>query len=454
MTGVVSTLKNNKSGVKWLDDITLKDAQNIDTYLKLKYAPRIVNNLGLYLNSDIGTLSDMIYTMNGTSWDRLYTSYTSEYNPIWNVDGSETITEDRNLESTDSGTSTSNRTGTDTIRHTGTDSMRDGGTDTIAHSGDYKTSHTGTDSVKQTGTTSTEHTGSDTVAGNGEQSVTSSGSDVLRKTGTDTHTITGSETTEHSGTDSQDQSTSKSIISDHSNSTKSVYGFESTSPAPSEASVTDHDGSETGNLSDSTTYGHSIEVTKKDTDSDSVDTSDTTTYGKNDTTKHNSTQTTTYDSGTSESVNRSDTTTYGGVDTTTDTRKESTEYGKTSTNTKDLSDATTYGSGEYGSTEGNHKDTGTITTTHKRGGNIGVTMTQQMLQADLDYWAQLEAKFFERVCKDIVDMITYKIYTVTDETSEDVGGVSIDDYVKDIIPTIHEGVKIADVQSVHAERED
>lgn len=390
MTGVVSTLKNNKHNVQWLDDITLKDAQNIDTYIKLKYSPRIVNNLGLYLNSDIGTLSDMIYTMNGTAWDRLYTSYTADYNPIWNVDGTETITEERDLQATDSGKSTNNRTGTDTTKHTGTDSLADSGTDTISHSGDYKTSHTGSDSVKQSGNTTSKST--------------------------------GSEDTSNSGKDSTDTTLTKTISNDDTTTNNGIYGFNSSASVPSSDSVTNHSGHETDTTNEDVTYGHTVNVTNSSTNTDTVD--------------------------------RSDTTTYGGVETVTDTRKESTDYGKKSTNTKDLSDSTTYGSGETGTTEGSHTDKGTITTKHTRGGNIGVTMTQQMLQADLDYWKQLEAKFFERVCKDIVDMITYKIYTVSDESSEDVGGVSIGDYVKDIVPTLHEGVKIADVHIVQAERED
>lgn len=431
MTGVVSTLKNNKRGVQWLDDITLKDAQNIDTYIKLKYSPRIVNNLGLYLNSDIGTLSDMIYTLNGTAWDRLYTSYTADYNPIWNVDGTETITEERDLQATDSGKSTNNRTGTDSVRHTGTDTMADSGSDSLSRGGTYTTTDSGSDVL------SSDRTVTETTRGNSE--VGYNGSETIGHTGTDSLKHTGNNTTTESGSDK----TTTDIRTDNTQTTHNTWGYGTTTPQPTSSDNTNHTGDQTVTVD----YGHKSTNT--------FDESNSTTYGQTETKSFNKRVDNTVTNSTASTKNSGgDTTQYGKVETVNDERSETTNYGKKSTNTKDLSDSTTYGSGEYGSTEGSHTDKGTITTTHKRGGNIGVTMTQQMLQADLDYWKQLEAKFFERVCKDIVDMITYKIYTVSDESSEDVGGVSIGDYVKDIVPTLHEGVKIADVHIVQAERED
>lgn len=313
--------------------------------------------MGLYISSDIGTLSNMIYAMNGVSWDRLYKSYKSEYNPIWNVDGTETITETRNLESGDKGSGTTTSSGTDITKHTGTDAYSDTGDDVVKRGGEYSVTQSGTDTTRQTGTDTTGHSGTDTVK-----------------------------------TD---------ITSDNTATNRNFNGFNSSSAVPADNESTNRTGSQTQTNNLGTT------------DTETRDLSDAVTYGKS--------------------------------ETTTDSRTETTTHGKTTTNSRDLSDAVTYGKGEKTENENAHTDTGTITTEHTRGGNIGITMTQQMLQADLDYWRQLEAKFFEGVCKSIVDMITYKIYTETDESNTNTSTVDIEQYVKDIVPTLAGGVKIADV---------
>lgn len=201
----------------------------------------------------------MIYALNGVEWDRLWTSYTAEYNPIWNVDGTDTIKEERDL----------------TQVHTGTDKYAD------------------------------------------------SGNDKLVRSGKDSQTIQNS-----------------------------TWAFDSSSNVNTDKSVTD------------------IEP--------------------------------------------------GTTDTTT--------YGKTNTETRDLNDT----------------DKGTVTTTHTRGGNIGVTMTQQMLEADLEYWSKAAARFYERVCMDIVDRITYKIYTESDESNTESSSSESTSNIT-ITPVLTSGVVIATV---------
>lgn len=201
------------------------------------------------VSENIDTITDIIFTLYGTAWDRLWTSYVAEYNPIWNVDGTETVTETRDLKQ----------------GHTGTDSFQDSGDDVTKNSG----------------------------------------SDSLARTGKDTQTVQNS-----------------------------AWAFDSQTDVPTEKSVTTVEPGST----------------------------DTQTYGKSETLTH----------------------------------------GKQTAETRDLTDT----------------DTGSITTKHERGGNIGVTMTQQMLEADLEYWSKAETHFYERVCKDIVDKLTYKIYSETDESND------------------------------------
>ena len=217
-----------------------------DVYLKSQYAPRKLSNLGQMVVTDVNSLTDIIFSLHAISWDRLWSDYTAEYNPIWNVDGTETETETRNLKQS--------HTGTDNYNHTGTDNIKS----------------TGTDSVGTSGTIKNE---------------------------TDT----------------------------------STYGFDSASAVPSGKSV-------------------------------STDTPNTTTN-----------------------------TNYGKTDTST--------YNSSNNNTKDLEDT----------------DTGTVVRELVRGGNIGVTKTQELLTADQEYWTNQMSKFYKQVIKDIVDEITYKIHTESED---------------------------------------
>lgn len=253
----MTNLKTRKTA-KWIQATDESTMNLLDIYLKSQYGPRKLSDLGQMVVTNIDSITDIVYALYGTSWDRLWTDYTSEYNPIWNIDGTETETETRNL--------TQSHTGTDNYLHSGNDTMQTSGTDTNSSSG--------TDSFSKAGSYKTE----------------------------------------------VDEST---------------YGFNSTVASPSSKTVT----------------------------TETPSTTDTTNYGKTDTTQ------------------------YGKTDTST--------YNSSNNNTKNLTDT----------------DTGTVTRELKRGGNIGVTKTQELLTADQEYWTNMKSKFYKQVMKDIVDEITYKIHT-------------------------------------------
>lgn len=290
--GIIQTIQSRKKQKsKWLLELAPEDAALMDFKIVTDYGDRILNNFGTHVQTDIARVSDFLYLKYGIKWDRLYTSYTSEYNPIWNVDGSTTETETRDLAADHTGTDTTGSTGTDTLKHTGTETLADSGTDTEKHTG--------------------------------TESITDSGTDSESRSGTDRRETTGN-----------------------------VYGFDSSGAVPSDS------GSETvtAGIGASTTYGKKEDTTKDLTDS--------------------------------------------------------TTYGKTEENTKNLTDSTTYGRTD--TTTHNTKDTdkGTITRLTTRGGNIGVTMTQHMLDADTTYWNKVTSLFYHRVMVDIVNEITYKISPV------------------------------------------
>lgn len=290
--GIIQTMQSRKKQKsKWLQDTTPEDAALLDFKIETDYGSRILNNFGTHVQIDIARVSDFLYLKYGIKWDRLYTSYTSEYNPIWNVDGSITETETRDLAADHTGTDTTGSTGTDTQKHTGTESTSDTGTDTMTHTGTETVADSGTDSESRSGTDRKETSGS-------------------------------------------------------------VYGFDSSGAVPSDS------GSETvtAGIGTSTTYGKTEENTKNLTDS--------------------------------------------------------TQYGKTEENTKNLTDSTTYGRTDTTTHNTKDTDTGTITRQTTRGGNIGVTMTQQLLEADSEYWNKVTSLFYHQVITDIVNEITYKISPV------------------------------------------
>lgn len=273
----------------------------MDAMIPVKYSQRVLNRIGMMLsNGKIDTLADYIYLTLGTKWDRLWKDYTVEYNPVWNVDGTETTTETRNLKQADTGTDV--------------------------------TAESGIDTIKNTGTQETAASGKDTITGTDKNTVSSTGTDTVNNTGTQGTSTTGQTNTEND-----------------------VFGYDGgQTPQTKVAESTTNGSTRTDNLSQATTYGK--------TDSEEGSTSNETAYGRK--------------------------------DTVTDDRQQATDYGHTSTRTPNLE----------------HTDSGTVETVVKRGGNIGVTMTQQMLEADAEYWSKIRSQFYNMVMEDIVNEITYKIY--------------------------------------------
>ena len=127
----------------------------IDEFLKLNYGNRdMLYDYYEYLDGAtdatiLAWIKQKIYLLfqaKNESYKRIYQGLTEEYNPLWNVDGTETETH--------SGTDTDRHTGTDTETHSGSDSVDNTGTDrtTETHSGTdtRTTSNDGTDTNTET----------------------------------------------------------------------------------------------------------------------------------------------------------------------------------------------------------------------------------------------------------------------------------------------------------------
>lgn len=194
------------------------------------------------------------------------------------------------------------------------------------------------------GSVSTGTSGTDTTAHTGTDNVTHSGTDNLKTSGTDTTEHTGTDEIAQTGTGTQ---TGKAATD--------VYGFNSSTAVPT--------GDNNSDITDSRDY------------------KDTTTHDTADTNTKNISNDRTIDTSDDRTINTSDSTTYG----------------KTEAENRDLTQSHT----------GTVQDTGTITHIISRKGNIGVTMTQQMINAERDVWNWF---FYDVVFKDCADYLSIPCY--------------------------------------------
>ena len=238
----------------------LEDCLFINSYIYKNYGNRKIlkkyfNDFEVYenINSNFAYLVRQIMDdiklcvdSNLYKWSQLLKSTVLEFNPLWNVDGTETTT--RTLEQ--DGTVTNARSGTLQNAHSGTDGQQQ------SISGTY--GKTGTETDAKTGTNTDVHTGTDTVVDSGTVGVQHSGND----------TTTNSKTTTE-GTTFYD--TDKSVLTRNTNDT----------------TTTNMQKTDTKNLSDSTTFGETNTLTHNTTDSESKTVQTTDTYNSSNTETRN-----------------------------------------------------------------------------------------------------------------------------------------------------------------------
>ena len=228
-----------------------------------------------FLNRQINNDIKVCIKENMYKWKNLLKSMELEFNPLWNVDGTEETV--RTLEQ--DGTVTNAKTGTETDVKTGTQSNAKTGYDTTAK--------TGTETDQKTGT----------------QTNAKSGTDTLSYIGSETNTKAGQESINHQGTITNQ---------------KSVTTTESTTFYDTEKNV------QTNNNSDTTNF-----TGRTDTKS-YTNRSDQTTYGGSDTRTDNLTDTLTH--------NTSDRTDFNSTDTRTDNLTDTLTHNTSDTETRDLLD--------------------------------------------------------------------------------------------------------------------
>lgn len=444
----MTNLKQRKTA-EWLTATTSESASLMDIIIKTQYKDRILNTEGLLLLSDINTASDICFLKYGKVWDRRWTVFNVEYNPVWNVDGTTTVTTTRNFKQTDTGTDVNAESGADTRKNTGTQTNASTGADTQNNTGTQRNAEGGSESVANTGTQINAETGTDTQKNTGTESNGSTGTDsTSHEYGIEADTVSYGEKT--TVTDIGAQETSSNIGAQTVTETIGKAGINTGT-----VSTTDTKQTETGARTDTVNNGAQenkeviqghVDTTQKGGHTDT----DSTTYGKTETRTDDLTQETEYGKTDTRTDDLTQATTFGKTDTRTDNLTQTTEYGKTDTQTNNLTESMEYGHTNTRTADLSHTDTGTETVEEVRGGNIGVTMTQQMMQADLDYWAQAAARFFDSVILDIVNELTYKIYTVSDESnvnSDNGGSTTVTGSNITITPVLTSGTVIARVKT-------
>lgn len=250
-------------------------------------------------STDFPVYVDMVkqsisYTLkaNTEKYNKLYYAMIAEFNPLWNVDGTE-ITE---RELTQTGHITDTKTGTDTTSNTGTDTTGTSGTETTTKRGTDTETKTGTDTATKTGTQATADTGT--------EEYTKAGTETLGRSGTETTAGTGGVTTETSNT-TYDSST--------------YYGKEKTE--------------ETRNTTDTKTLNTTDTTTHNTTDTKTLNTLDTVTYNVGDETQYNTTDEILHNTTDELTISKQDQTTH-------DTETEI-EYNSSNRNDRELVDTET-----------------------------------------------------------------------------------------------------------------
>lgn len=222
-----------------------KERVMLDKYSDEFYKWNETEDFNEYITMVKDSISNTLIS-NADKYNKLYYSVVAEFNPLWNVDGTE-VTERE-------------------LRQTGTIDNSKTGTETREISGDDTTTRTGTDTSSKSGYDSSSKTGTETNA----------------KTGTETTANTGTETDEHTGTDTQETSNT-------SYDSATLY---KTNEVINTKDLTDE---KTLDTASTTTHNTTDTLTHNTTDRQDFNSSDTLTHNTTDTLTHDTTDTLTHD---------------------------------------------------------------------------------------------------------------------------------------------------------------
>lgn len=313
--------------------------------------------------ANMTSLANVLIAMYGLKWNKLWDTTQLEYNPIENysmVEGEDIIDKTVTSRKTTYNTTTQD-VGTDQLTNNLTQTLTNALTDTktldLKNSRDVNLTDKRTDALTHLTTN------------NLTDKLTNDLSDTTTRTGT-VGTVNHSET----------------VITPNTTTTENTFGFNSSSAVPTTTT------SRTG------------------TENNRTDSNDTVTNNTKDTITKTGTATT-LKTGTETVADTGDvTTTQTGNDTVKDTGTEI--YAKTGTETTANAGTSTTAKNNTNTHTGADEEAGsddkTVGRTLKRNGNIGVTTSQQMLQAERDVW--MWNYFVDALFPDINSVLTLSIY--------------------------------------------
>lgn len=238
--------------------------------------------------------------------DTLYDTMNFDYNPIWNVDGTETIEYTKD--------------------NTGTVRNIESINESIQRAIDVEDTHTGTDANAHTGTTTTADTGTETNVMDYDDSVTHGGTVTTNHTGTDANAHTGTVTNAEDVTDTA--TTSKTAYND-----ATFVNAEKVTDVVDKDTTTNYNDTttETRNLSDAEIINTNDLTAKDVTETKTLNTSATTTHADTITETRNLTDVRDEDSTETRTGSNSDLRTDALTEDYTETRTRGGNIGVTST---------------------------------------------------------------------------------------------------------------------------
>lgn len=178
------------------DTPTWLSAKYVNLYTRTILAK--YSNREIYIESESETLelTELMFLANYDKYKHIFDLLEMEYNPLWNVDGTETTT--RNL--TDN--KTSSNTGTNTLTHNTTDARTTG--ETITHNTTDTTTYNTTDGKNTTDSRTTFDSNTFYDTDKTTDSMTKTGTEATARTGTEG--TTGTDSTNHTGTETTETS--------------------------------------------------------------------------------------------------------------------------------------------------------------------------------------------------------------------------------------------------------
>lgn len=308
----------------------------------------------------IENLKNDIIIKNRKRWTDLFNSTIQEFNPLYNVDAYEETT--RTLEQ--DGTVSNQKTGTETSKKTGTETDLKTGTETNAKTGTETSAKTGTERTLTDETTSDRKTGTETLA--------KTGSEQLTYNTTDETAFVGSEATTHK----------KAITNEESVTTTESSEFYKTKK-------TIESGIDDDNV-DTLEYSPDRADTKTKTGTETTafnSRQDQTTYNTTDTIDHDNDVTVTHNTQDQLTLNTTDTLTHNTTDQLTHNTTDQLTHNTTDLESRDLLD--------------------TEHILHRRYGNIGITMSTQLLESFRNF---VNYRIIDVVAADIAEALTQGVY--------------------------------------------